>query len=77
MMGKAVQSGRMSAQDVAEKVFAAIKTDQFYIYSHPHALGTAQERFEAITGQTQPPDPFASRPHIGEELRAALRDNAA
>ncbi len=33
---------------VAEKVFEAIAAREFYIYSHPHALGNVQSRMEAI-----------------------------
>ncbi|MFZ2388397.1 MAG: SDR family oxidoreductase, partial [Polaromonas sp.] len=35
MTDKAVGSGKVTAAEVAEKVFAAITADQFYIYSHP------------------------------------------
>ena len=35
MSDKAVGSGRVSAADVAQKVFDAISAGQFYIYSHP------------------------------------------
>ena len=70
---KAVSSGKVSAAEVAEMVFHAIGADQFYIYSHPKALGNAQQRFDAIVAGTNPVDPFAARPDIGEALRAQLR----
>ena len=70
---KAVSSGKVSAAEVAEMVFHAIGADQFYIYSHPKALGNAQQRFDAIVAGTNPVDPFATRPDIGEALRAQLR----
>jgi hypothetical protein len=54
-------------------VFQAIAHDQFYIYSHPKALGNAKARFDAIVAGTNPADPFAERPEIGEGLRQALR----
>jgi hypothetical protein len=54
-------------------VFDAIAQDQFYIYSHPHALGNVQTRMEAIVQQHNPPNPFAARPDIGEKLKAELR----
>ncbi|MEN9901036.1 MAG: putative oxidoreductase SadH, partial [Pseudomonadota bacterium] len=47
--------------------------DQFYIYSHPQALGNVQTRMEAIVQQQNPPNPFAARPDIGEKLKAELR----
>ena len=73
MSDKAVSSGKITAAQVAEMVFHAMRHDQFYIYSHPKALGNAQSRFDAIVAGTNPPDPFAERPEIGEGLRQALR----
>ena len=73
MLDKAVTSGKVSAHDVATKVFDAIRNDQFYIYSHPQSLGNVQKRMQSIIENAQPPDPFASRPEIGEELRKALK----
>jgi NAD(P)-dependent dehydrogenase (short-subunit alcohol dehydrogenase family) len=73
MSDKAVGSGKVSAAEVAHKVFTAIEDDQFYIYSHPKALGNVQHRMDAIVTGHNPPDPFAERPDIGDNLRQALR----
>jgi len=73
MSDKAVGSGKITAAQVAEMVFHAMRHDQFYIYSHPKALGNAKARFDAIVAGTNPADPFAERPDIGEGLRQALR----
>ena len=73
MSDKAVGSGKVSAGDVAKMVFDAIEQDQFYIYSHPKALGNVQHRMEAIVQGHNPPDPFKERPDIGDKLRADLR----
>ena len=73
MSDKAVSSGKVSAAQVAQFVFDAIAHDQFYIYSHPQALGNVQSRMEAIVQQHNPPDPFSARPDVGEKLRVALR----
>jgi NAD(P)-dependent dehydrogenase (short-subunit alcohol dehydrogenase family) len=70
---KAVSSGKVSAADVAQKVFDAVASGQFYIYSHPQALGNVQSRMEAIVQANNPPDPFEARPDLGEKLRQALR----
>ena len=75
MTDKAVGSGKVSAADVAHKVFDAVQAGQFYIYSHPHALGNVQQRMEAIVMGKNPPDPFAARPEVGQGLREALRAN--
>ena len=73
MSDKAVSSGKVSAAQMAEMVFESIANDQFYIYSHPQALGNVQTRMEAIVQQQNPPNPFAARPDIGEKLKAELR----
>jgi len=73
MSDKAVHSGKVSAVEVAQMVFDAVGQDQFYIYSHPQALGNVQSRMQAIVAQENPPNPFAARPDIGEKLKAALK----
>lgn len=70
---KAVGSGKITAAEVAQKVFDAVGSGAFYIYSHPQALGNVQMRMEAIVQGLNPPDPFAARPDVGEGLRQALR----
>ena len=70
---KAVTSGKVSAADVAAKVFAALQANQFYIYSHPKALGGVQLRLEDVMQSRNPTDPFKERPDVGQQLRAALR----
>lgn len=70
---KAVTKGKVSASQVAEAVFEAVAANQFYIYSHPHALGNVETRMKAIVEMRNPPDPFAARPDVGADLRAQLR----
>ncbi|HCE07549.1 MAG TPA: hypothetical protein DEQ40_02900, partial [Oxalobacteraceae bacterium] len=43
---KAVSSGKVSAAQVAEWTFDAIRDGKFYIYSHPGALGNVRARME-------------------------------
>ncbi len=73
MSEKAVGSGKVSAADVAAKVFAALRANQFYIYSHPKALASVQTRLEDVVLARNPTDPFADKPEVGAQLRAALR----
>ncbi len=73
MSDKAVGSGRVSAADVAQKVFDAVAAGQFYIYSHPKAIGSVQVRLEDILLARNPTDPFAHKPELGLELKRALR----
>ena len=74
MSEKAVTSGKVTAADVAAKVLGAVRERQFYIYSHPNALGMVQKRLEDVVMGRNPSDPFEARPEIGEKLRAALRE---
>jgi len=73
MTDKAVSSGKVSAQDVAEKTFKAIADGDFYIYSHPGALAGVQERMEHIVAGSNPGDPYAATPHVREALRAKMK----
>ena len=73
MTGKAVGSGKVSAADVAQLVFDGVAANRFYIYSHPKAIGGVQTRLEDILQARNPTDPFADKPEIGEQLKAALR----
>ena len=73
MSEKAVGSGKVSAEDVAQMVFDAVAADRFYIFSHPKALGNVRLRVDAILNGDNPPDPFAERPEIGTQLRQALQ----
>jgi len=73
MSDKAVNSGKVSAAEVAHMVFDAIEANRFYIYSHPQALGNVSQRMEALVAARNPPDPFAERPDLGAKLRAALQ----
>ena len=73
MSEKAVGSGKVSATDVAAKVFAALRARQFYIYSHPKALASVQMRMEDVVMGRNPTDPFQDKPEVGAQLRSALR----
>jgi NAD(P)-dependent dehydrogenase (short-subunit alcohol dehydrogenase family) len=74
MSDKAVGSGKVSAAEVAQKVFDAVQAGQFYIYSHPQALSLVNQRMQAVVEGTNPPDPFVSKPELGASLRQALRN---
>jgi NAD(P)-dependent dehydrogenase (short-subunit alcohol dehydrogenase family) len=73
MVSKAVDGGKVSAEQVAGFVFDAMRDKRFYIYSHPKAIKSVQTRLEDIMLARNPTDPFADKPEIGAELRAALR----
>ncbi len=73
MSDKAVGSGKVTAAEVAQKVFDAMAANQFYIYSHPKSIAGVQVRLEDIMLARNPTDPFAHKPGLGEELKRALR----
>ena len=73
MTGKAVGSGKVSALEVATMVFDAVAANHFYIYSHPKAIKSVQIRMEDVLQSRNPTDPFAGKPEIGAQLKAALR----
>lgn len=73
MTSKAVDSGKVSATDVAQLVFDAVQKNRFYIYSHPKAIKSVQTRMEDILQARNPTDPFADKPEIGQQLKDALR----
>jgi NAD(P)-dependent dehydrogenase (short-subunit alcohol dehydrogenase family) len=73
MLNKAVAGGKVTATEVAQKVFDAVRARQFYIYSHPEALSSVQTRMEDVLLSRNPTDPFANRPALGAELKKALR----
>lgn len=74
MSTKAVTSGRVSATEVAQLVFNAVEQNQFYVYTHPQALGMVQTRLEDVVQMRNPTDPFAGKPELGESLRKSLRE---
>jgi NAD(P)-dependent dehydrogenase (short-subunit alcohol dehydrogenase family) len=73
MSDKAVGSGKVSAEQVAQFVFDAMDEDRFYVFSHPKALGTVQARLEDIMLPRNPSDPFKDRPELRVQLQQALK----
>jgi NAD(P)-dependent dehydrogenase (short-subunit alcohol dehydrogenase family) len=73
LVDKAVSSGKVSAPEVAQITFKAILDNQFYIYSHPHALGAVQERMHDMLNLANPADPYRTTPQIREALRSKLK----
>jgi NAD(P)-dependent dehydrogenase (short-subunit alcohol dehydrogenase family) len=59
MLKKAVASGRLSADDVAKAVVAAVKEDRFYILTHARIKAAIQARMEDILQERAPRNPLA------------------
>ena len=58
MLRKAVQSGRLTADDVAKAVVAAVKEERFYILTHPRIKGAIEARMRDILDERAPRDPL-------------------
>lgn len=72
LSAKAVASGKVSAADVAAMTFKAIANEQFYIFSHPHALSDVATRMEDIVQMRHPSDPYAGAPQVRRSLRSKM-----
>jgi NAD(P)-dependent dehydrogenase (short-subunit alcohol dehydrogenase family) len=56
---KAVQSGKLSAADVAQKVYEAVRDERFYILTHTKIKASIQWRMEDILQERNPTNPMA------------------
>ena len=54
---KAVRAGRLSAADIAEATFDAVRAERFYVFTHEAILPSIRLRHEDIEAQRQPSDP--------------------
>ncbi|WP_293775925.1 SDR family oxidoreductase [uncultured Oxalicibacterium sp.] len=70
---KAVAGGKITAEQVAEQTFRAIREGQFYIYTEQAPLETARHRMEDLLAARNPRDPYEAMPHVRELLRARLK----
>jgi len=75
MLEKAVTAGKVSAAEVAQMTFDAIRARQFYIYSHPQALGNVERRMQDILQVRNPSDPYEQAPKLRDQWRAGLRED--
>lgn len=55
---QAVERGRLSAADVAQAVFEAVRDERFYVLTHPKILGAVRSRMEDILRGATPRDPM-------------------
>jgi len=55
---KAVQSGKLSAADVAQSVYEAVREERFYILTHPKIKPSIQWRMEDILQERNPTNPM-------------------
>lgn len=72
MLDKAVTTGKVTAGQVAQATFDAVRRGQFYIVSHPQALDGVRQRADDIVATRNPADPLSQRPAVRAALVAAL-----
>lgn len=65
-------SASLTAAEVAQMTFDAVRMQQFYVFPHPGMLRSVERRMKAVLAQEAPVDPFYFRPEIFEGLRAKL-----
>ena len=56
-MRRAVQSGRLSAADIASRVFEAVRDERFYVLTHPRILPAVEARMRDILEGRNPGNP--------------------
>ena len=58
-MRKAVRSGKISAEEVAQAVVKAVKADRFYVLTHEAITPAIRARMEDILKARAPRNPLA------------------
>jgi NAD(P)-dependent dehydrogenase (short-subunit alcohol dehydrogenase family) len=61
---RAVRSGRLTPEDVADETFGAIREGRFYILTHPQILASVKLRHEDIETLRNPTDPLSLKPEV-------------
>jgi NAD(P)-dependent dehydrogenase (short-subunit alcohol dehydrogenase family) len=54
---QAVESGRLTAEDIAEAAFAAVRDGRFYVLTHPRILPAVERRMQDILQGGEPRSP--------------------
>jgi NAD(P)-dependent dehydrogenase (short-subunit alcohol dehydrogenase family) len=57
-LSKAVNSGKLSAADIAAAVFDAVRDDRFYVLTHPRILPAIEQRIGEILAGRNPVSPL-------------------
>ncbi len=63
---KAVRAGRLSAADIADLAFDAVRERRFYVFTHPAIMPSIRTRHDDIEQLRAPSDPMA-QPPTGEK----------
>jgi NAD(P)-dependent dehydrogenase (short-subunit alcohol dehydrogenase family) len=63
-LSKAVHSGKLSARDVAELTFDAVRERRFYVITHPRIMASVQLRLDDVAQLRNPTDPLSLKPEV-------------
>lgn len=66
---RAVRSGRLTPDYVAEATFDAIREGRFYILTHPQILASVKLRHEDIETLRNPTDPLSLKPEVKPDVK--------
>jgi len=79
LLAQSVESGHITAAEVARMTFDAVGRGDFYIFTQPDTLDAVATRMQAIVAAQPPADPYAADPSAADPsaatsaLREALR----
>jgi NAD(P)-dependent dehydrogenase (short-subunit alcohol dehydrogenase family) len=65
---RAVESGRLTAAEVAQITFDAIRAERFYVFTHPQILPLVANRSRHVLEGLDPADPFEGRPELRPQV---------
>ena len=68
-LDKAVNAGRINAQQVAQMTFEAIRADRFYVITHEKMMPSIALRLKDVVERRNPTDPFTYKPDVAARAR--------
>lgn len=68
-LDKAVASGKISAAQVAEATFEAVREDRFYVITHERMMPSIELRLQDVVQRRNPTDPFTYKPDVAAKAR--------
>lgn len=63
-LDKAIRSGRITAAEVAQVTFDAVRDERFYVLTHEAMLPSIELRLQDVVQRRNPSDPFTYRPGV-------------
>jgi NAD(P)-dependent dehydrogenase (short-subunit alcohol dehydrogenase family) len=68
-LDKAVASGKISAAQVAEATFDAVREERFYVITHERMMPSIELRLQDVVQRRNPTDPFTYKPDVAAKAR--------